>query len=155
MLIPFWLTGCSNAQISDKDNKKAKITEYQEDTIKPKVDIKVNKIYDDQGNLIRYDSTYVWSYSNNEGDSVSVLPDSILFEFKPFIHQQFPDFEIPDFNDFLYTDSAFYHDFFMPDYFYDRWRKSLMETDRMFREMDSLKNLFFQKSYPGLQKPEK
>jgi len=105
--------------------------------------------------VIRYDSTYVWSYSNVEGDSVTVVPDSIMYEFKPFIHRQFPDFEMPEFNDFLFTDSAFYHDFFTPDYFYDRWRKSMMETDRIFREMDSLKNLFFQRSYPGLQKPKK
>jgi hypothetical protein len=155
LIIPFLLTGCSDAQTAGEAKKKDRNTTAAQENVRPKVDIKVNKVYDDNGNLIRYDSTYVWSYSNVEGDSVTVVPDSIMYEFKPFIHRQFPDFEMPEFNDFLFTDSAFYHDFFTPDYFYDRWRKSMMETDRIFREMDSLKNLFFQRSYPGLQKPKK
>jgi len=31
---------------------------------KPHVNIKVNKVYDENGNMAGYDSTYVWSYSN-------------------------------------------------------------------------------------------
>lgn len=34
----------------------------------PKVDIKVNKKYDDKGNLLEYDS--VWTYESHSGDSI-------------------------------------------------------------------------------------
>ena len=33
--------------------------------VKPTIKIKVNKIYDENGNVVGYDSTYVWSYSNS------------------------------------------------------------------------------------------
>ncbi len=43
----------------------------------PKEDIKVNKEYDENGYLIRYDSTYTYYYSNIEGDEI--VADSIWF----------------------------------------------------------------------------
>jgi hypothetical protein len=155
LLIPFLFSGCSDAQTAGNKKDKEKAPVVTENTPKPKVDIKVNKVFDENGNLVKYDSTYVWSYSNIKGDSVTVNADSVLSEFRPFINDRFPDFKTPDFNDFMFSDSSFYRNFFSPDYFYDRWQQSLKESERMFREMDSLKNLFFQQNYPGLQKPEK
>ena len=46
----------------------------------PKTDIKVNKEYDKDGNLIRYDSTYSSYYSNILNDTI--LGDSIFNNFK-------------------------------------------------------------------------
>ncbi len=151
LLIPFLLTGCGNAQSTEKQQKKEEKTKA-ENAVKPKVDIKVNKVFDDKGNLIGYDSTYVWSYSNIQGDSVTVDADTVFSEFKPLFDEQFKGFAMPGFNNLMFNDSTFYHDFFTPDYFYDRWQQSLKESERMFREMDSLKNMFFKKNYPGLQK---
>ena len=155
LMIPFLFVGCSDAQSTGKKEKNEKDKVVTENVAKPKVDIKVNKVYDDNGNLVRYDSTYVWTYSNIEGDSVTINADTLLSEFKPLFNDRFPDFKTPGFNDFIFNDSIFYRDFFSPDYFYDRWQQSLKESEKMFREMDSLKNMFFQKNYPGLQKPEK
>jgi len=155
MLMPFLLIGCSNAQSTNKGEKAGKNMQAGESANKPKVEIKVNKVYDDNGNLVGYDSTYVWSYSNVEGDSVFVNPDTLMFEFRPYFYEHFPDFKLPESEDIFFNDSAFYQDFFMPDYFYERWQQSLRESDRVFREMDSLKNIFFKEHYPGLQKPEK
>lgn len=45
---------------------------------KPHVEIKVNKEYDKKGNVIRYDSTYVYTYSNT-GGNIEQWPDSIFF----------------------------------------------------------------------------
>ncbi|MCB4234259.1 hypothetical protein LDL59_01710 [Kaistella anthropi] len=46
----------------------------------PIEDIKVNKEYDENGNLIRYDSTYTYYYSNIEGDEIAA--DSIFNNFR-------------------------------------------------------------------------
>ncbi len=150
LLIPFLFTGCSDAQTAGNKKDKEKNPVVAENAPKPKVDIKVNKVFDDKGNLVRYDSTYVWTYSNIEGDSVVVNADTVLSEFKPLFEKQFPDFKIPETGDFLFGDSTLYYDFFSPDYFYQRWQQSLKESERLFREMDSLKNKFFQQNYPGL-----
>ena len=153
LMLPFLFVGCSDAQTGkkgEKDNDKV----VAENVVKPKVDIKVNKVYDDNGNLVRYDSTYVWTYSNVEGDSVTINADTLLSKFKPLFNDRFPDFKTPGFNDFIFNDSTFYRDFFSPDYFYDRWQKSLKESEKMFWEMDSLKNSFLQRNYPGLLKPD-
>lgn len=42
----------------------------------PKEDIKVNREYDENGNVIRYDSTYSWSWSST-GDN-GTFPDSVF-----------------------------------------------------------------------------
>ncbi len=79
---------------------------------KPKVQYHVNKEVDEHGNIIRYDSTYVWSWSNvDSGSNIFVQDsfytkffkdwrnpfddDSMLFGFKPF---SFPSFDDDWFN---------------------------------------------------------
>ncbi len=72
------LVGCKG-QVNDKtgSNKLDTINK-----IEPKTNIKVNKEYDENGNLIRYDSTYSYYYSNIEGDSL--LRDSVFNKFRTF-----------------------------------------------------------------------
>jgi hypothetical protein len=56
----------ANIQALDKDQKKNQ----------PKEDIKVNREYDEQGNLIRFDSTYTYNWSSDTTLVNSmVLPD--------------------------------------------------------------------------------
>lgn len=57
VLLSFSLISC-NAQ------EKSQKTEQKNDSIQPEVNISVNKEYDEQGNLIRIDSTYTSFYSN-------------------------------------------------------------------------------------------
>ena len=56
-------------------NRKNKET-LKKDTIKPTVDYKVNKEYDEKGNLIKNDSTY--TYYNINIDRNAVITHSIL-----------------------------------------------------------------------------
>ena len=63
LLLSLALFGCNG---QTKNEKMA----IQTDTIQPKTDIRVNREYDKNGNLIRYDSTYSYYYSNIEGDTV-------------------------------------------------------------------------------------
>lgn len=145
-MVPLFMLSC-NAQ-TNKESDEIK-TENKKTAISPKVDVKVNKEYDENGNLIGYDSTYVWSYTNIQGDSVSINTDSVLSHFKPMINSRYPDF-FNQYNSLFFNDSLFYHDFFAPDYFMDRWEKEIDRMNRMMREVDSMKKLFFNKQYPGI-----
>ena len=146
LLLPLMVTACQ-AQTADKEVKKD--TEPALDN-KPKVEVKVNKVYDKNGNVISYDSTYVWSYTNTTGDSTSVDVDSLMSQFGPFMqnHSQltFPGFD----NDWMLNDTMFYDRFLGPDYFMNRWQSEMERMEQMIRGMDSLREQFLNEHYPGL-----
>lgn len=143
--IPLLVISC-NGQIKEKPIEEIE----KKETIQPKADIKVNKAYDENGNLVRYDSTYVWSYSNSFGDSMDVDIDSVMSDFYPFMNS-FQRFGFPLINeDIFYNDSLFYNDFLNHDYFMNRWKNSYDRMNKMTQEMDSLKSMFFYDYYPEL-----
>ncbi len=112
----------------------------------PHSDIRVNKEYDEQGNLIRYDSSYTSYYSNIEGDTI--MADSILNVFKNQFNTFYPFSHRPFFHDFFFEDSLLQYDFYKEDFFMQRFRKNMEQMDRMFWEMDSMKNHFFKGQFP-------
>jgi hypothetical protein len=70
LLVVFGLSSChqeTNGQV--KGEKAGKVAEAKKATVQPKVDIKVNRHYDDKGNMIGYDSTYSSFYSNVTSDT--------------------------------------------------------------------------------------
>ena len=98
--------------------KKTDETEMINDTINPKTNIIVNKEYDDDGNLIRYDSTYSSYYSNIEADTI--LGDSLFNNFKDFFNQNYGFSNQPYFNNFFFEDSLLQYDFYKRDLFYSQ-----------------------------------
>lgn len=106
----------------------------------PKVDIKVNKQYDEQGNLIGYDSTYTYSYSTSDGDFV--VGDSVFDQFKSFFNHNQIFSNDPFFSNFFFEDSLSNDFFFNDDFFFDRFQKNMQEMDKFFGEMDSIKNSY-------------
>jgi hypothetical protein len=153
VLLPLLLASCEG-QVA-KSSGQADSTKYmQSETRMPKADIRVNKAYDDKGNLISYDSTYVWSYSNHTGDSVNIDVDSVMQEFWPFMNSRMQD-GTPYLEDQWWGyDSLFYDAFLNHDYFMSRWKENRKAMDRMIREMDSVKGLFFREHYPQLDDRE-
>jgi len=144
------LSGC-NAQSAPKDDKKEK-----NDTLKvqPDVNIKVNKEYDENGNLIGYDSTYTYVYSNIKGNIQ--LRDSIFNEFMKHFNDHFGISDDPFFNNFFFTDSLLQYDFYKKDFFHNRFNDNLDLIDKMLKEMDSLKNEFYKKQFRnGGRQPKK
>jgi len=97
-IILLLVNACSFAQKKDDPQPKNQ----------PKVHIDVNKEYDENGNIIRYDSTYSWTWSNidslNEHLNDSLIsqffsPKSML-SFSPFDDDSLLDlFRFPSFND--------------------------------------------------------
>ncbi|MEY3238468.1 MAG: hypothetical protein RI883_2569 [Bacteroidota bacterium] len=128
---------------SEKKNQKETtiISTQKEEKENPQINVKVNKRYDKKGNLIAFDSTYSYYYSNRTGDKV--LMDSLFKEFKPFIIKEFPLMKDKHFNDLFLNDTLFYNDFFHEDYFRKRLELNEKYMKNMMLQMDSIKNEFF------------
>ncbi|MDD3357115.1 MAG: hypothetical protein WCY37_04845 [Candidatus Dojkabacteria bacterium] len=133
-------SGCSKQEKQSEDNQLTNANNA------PIEDIVVNKEYDEQGNLIRYDSTYSSFFSNIENDSLA--EDSIIANFKKIFEQKYPFSYKPSFNDFFFRDSLMKYDFYKKDFFIERFRNNREQTEKIFQEMDSIKNKFFNEQFP-------
>ena len=152
LLLIIW--GCNGQIKKDPDTEDDKKKETQ-----PVERSEVHREYDEFGNLIKYDSIYVWSYSNKEGDSVKVNLDSIMDTFKKHFEIVSPFGKSDDFKYFPKQDSILRHDFFKEDYYFRSWEHDQDEMKNMMKKMDSMRNQFLKDMYPGLLeskiKPEK
>ncbi|MEX2379707.1 MAG: hypothetical protein WD530_03125 [Vicingaceae bacterium] len=136
LLLTLLLSSCQ-AQEAKKENDKSIDLEKN----KQQTNIIVNKEYDDEGNLIRYDSTYSSYYSNIQGDSL--MGDSIMKSFRNDLFKHFPMSRSPFFKSFFFEDSLSDYDFYKNDFFRERYRLNQERMEELFWEMDSIKNHFF------------
>jgi len=115
----------------------------------PQTSVRVDKKYDEKGNLIRYDSTYSYYYSNIKDKKY--LSDSIFNDFRNKFNQKYFFSSDPFFNDLFFEDSLLRYDFYRKDFFMNRFRNNMRRMDSLFWGMDSLKNSFFNKQFtiPG------
>lgn len=111
----------------------------------PLTNIKVNKEYDKNGNLVKYDSSYSYYYSNIQGNNN--LRDSILNNFKNHFNEKYFFSNQPYFNNFFFQDSLLGYDFYKKDFFFDRFKNNMSQMNTLFREMDSVKNEFFKDQF--------
>jgi uncharacterized protein YycO len=114
---------------------------------KPQVHINVKKAYDKNGNIIRYDSTYEWTYSSHNGKQ-DINLDSLMGHFMPFFRENLPDslsrvFGNPNLNP---DDSAMMMNFFNNAHFFDQWQKEVFDMNHEMQAMDSLR-MEFLKNY--------
>lgn len=140
LIILFALTACSYAQKQKNPN-----TENQ-----PKVHINVNKQFDENGNVVRYDSTYSWSWTNMD-ENVS---DSILNRF--FLNSNFIwDNPFSVFDD----DSFFFNHFSLPllndPFFNFDFNQELLNKQKLWmQERQKIIEKFMQPQFPLHQKNE-
>lgn len=154
LLILFF--SCTTSCTSKKDkmtNESKNIhtsTEFHQygDSTLPKINIKVNKQFDNKGHLIKYDSTYTYVYVNPQGKNMQLENKKIYNEFKTHFDKNYPAFFNHKTNDVFFNDSLFQYDFYNEDYFIKRFRMNSRIFNQMFKEMDSMKNEFLKKSYP-------
>lgn len=111
------------------------------DQNKPQTNIKVIKKYDKNGNLVKYDSTYSYYYSNMKNDSI--VRDSAVAQFKRYFNNKYKFSEEPFFKDLFFQDSLLKYDFYNKDFFTKRFRNNMDKMDKLFEQMDSLKNQYF------------
>ena len=124
----------------------------------PKVHIDVNKEYDKNGNVIRYDSTYSWSWSNFDTSGTSTQ-----FFYKHGLNDNF-------FGNNAFPDSDFFNNGTFPGFsdslFFDPFGKhfeeNFMNMEKIMEEqmkmMDEIQLKFFESppdSYPEQNEEEK
>ena len=129
----------SEAQTLADDNKKT--TARADSLDKPKVNIKVNRHFDDKGNLVGFDSTYSSFYSNIGGDTM--MMDSLMNSFDRYFYRDHSSMLNRHFNNLFFNDSLRYPDFFHRDFFQKRYELNDAYMKDMMRGMDSLKNQYF------------
>src|SRR5690348_52206 len=81
MLLLSLLVGGCNGQKKQNDKSPLYIA-AADTTAKPRTDVRVNKKYDDKGNLIQYDSTYSYFYSSPGMQRNSISGDTVINHFK-------------------------------------------------------------------------
>jgi hypothetical protein len=131
--------------VSCNGQKTKQDKESKEELNTPQTNIKVDKQYDKNGNLLKFDSTYSYYYSNVKSDTN--LRDSIFNDFKNQFNQRYFFSKDRYFNDFFFVDSLLKYDFYKKDFFINRYRNNMNRIDSLFRSMDSLKNSFFNKQF--------
>jgi len=126
----------------DPDNKSKRQAIVANDTLnKPKVNVQVNRRYDEKGNLIGFDSTYSSFYSNITGDTVKM--DSLMHSFDMYFNRNHSSFFDRQFNPMFFNDSLRYPDFFHKDFFMKRYELNDKYMRETMERMDSIKNHFF------------
>ncbi len=152
LLLPILsFTGCNGqTKKGESSTVTAKNEIAVEDTLnKPQVKVKVNKQFDNKGNIVRYDSTYSYFYSSPGGKSLNSSNDSVYSHFRSYFHKKYPDFLKPQYDNIFYNDSLFKYDFFNNDYFMKRFELNRKMFDNMYQQMDSLKKDFMEQNYPN------
>lgn len=138
IFIIFFLAGSGcNAQNEDSDILLADSLNQN----KPQTKIIVNKEYDESGNLVKYDSSYSYFYSNIKNDSTYV--DSTLAVFQNDFFNSFSNMQRPFLDEMFFEDSLMNYDFFKNDFFSQRFKLNRHRFDKFFEEMDSIKNKYF------------
>lgn len=112
----------------------------------PQVDVRVNKQYDEHGNLIAYDSSYTSVHRGRSGDAVFM--DSIFKDFMPGMGMRHPFLDDPGFSSLLFPDSTFHQDFFQK-----RMEMNQRHMQRMMEQMDSLMNVPMPLHTPAPRQP--
>lgn len=137
MLLLFFLSlllGCNN-------NVKTEKQIAQKDTLEPKAKITVIKEYDADGNLIRIDSMYYSFYTNIKNDTL--LEKEIFDKFKKDFDFQFKSMDSIFLPDFLNNNSFKSNDFYTKDYFLNQLDLHQKRIEKIYKEMDSLKNIYY------------
>ncbi|MCJ7466538.1 MAG: hypothetical protein MUO53_07575 [Maribacter sp.] len=115
----------------------------------PKGSWQVNKEVDENGNLIRYDSIYSWSSTDNPHGISSEELDSITQRFGSYFGKDFSMFG-DEFSGFSQNDSLFMKHFFNDgidddDLFLNHFQGNMPNIQEIMKQMDSLQNLFLEK----------
>ncbi len=139
----------------NNDLKKIETKESDEKIVKePKGTWKVDKEFDENGNLIRYDSVYSWS-SNDKYNNLSLSErDSLMQSYKSRFFTNFSRFENQGFEDVFSKDSLFSKHFFNDDFFGSDFGSYFMDIDKIRQQMIARQKKNLEKYQSEFIKPE-
>ncbi|GHC59300.1 hypothetical protein [Ulvibacter litoralis] len=139
----------------NNETNKTITKESEKSTIEqPKGSWKVDKEFDENGNLIRYDSIYSWSSSGRIDDFSNVDKDSLLQSFKSKFFTNFSDFEDQGFETIFSKDSLFSNHFFNDNFFGSDFGKDYMDIDKITQQLVERQKKFLEKYRSEFIKPE-
>ncbi|WP_299248650.1 hypothetical protein [uncultured Lacinutrix sp.] len=152
-----FMVGLLSVSCKGQENE-TKIIEQEDnktDTVKePEGTWKVDKEFDENGNLIRYDSIYSWS-SNNKFDNLSLSDrDSLMQTFKSRFFSNYSQFENQEFEDVFSQDSLFSKHFFNDDFFGSDFGNDFMDIDKLTQQIIARQKKFLEKYQSEFIKPE-
>ena len=137
------------------ETKELEIKEIEENIVEqPKGAWKVDKEFDENGNLIRYDSIYSWSSNGNFNNFSSLDKDSLIQSFKSRFFTNFSGFENQGFEDVFSQDSLFSKRFFNDDFFGSDFGKDFMDIDKIRQQMIARQMKFLEKYQSEFIKPK-
>ncbi len=153
------LAAIFNMSCSAQEKKKDEDLQRKKDAPahaaeQPKGTWKVDQEFDEEGNLIRYDSIYSWS-SGDDLDDLSLLDrDSALQSMQSKFYSRFSQFEKHGFHDIFSQDSLFTHRFFDDDFFKSDFGEDFMDLDKMHERMEAMQKKFLEKYRSEFEDPE-
>jgi hypothetical protein len=146
----FFSIGCSGQVEEQKNSKTSEQDEKKENTV-PKGSWQVDKEFDENGNLTRFDSIYSWSSS---GNLKGMDGDSIFNKMQSMMQKRFSMFQSPNMSGFAERDSIM-EQFFSDDFFKDDFFSNGMPNmDVMMKRMEAMRQQFFNNSNRYIIPPE-
>ena len=116
----------------NNDVKDTETNKSDDKTItEPKGTWTVDKEYDENGNLTRYDSIYSWSTNDKYNDLSLLERDSLMRSFKSRFFTDFSGFESQGFEDIFSKDSLFSKHFFNDDFFESDFGSDFMDLNKI------------------------
>jgi hypothetical protein len=145
-----FMSSCKGQSKKEKENVGLLISDT---TNKPQVNVKVNKQYDKNGKIVKYDSTYSYVYKGSSGGTIPLNNDSVFSNFKSYFNIHSPGmFDMQNKNIF-FNDSLFKYDFFNDDYFQKRFELNQRLFGDFYKQLDSMKGDYLKRTYPD-KKPK-
>lgn len=135
------LNGCQGQE--HKEGELTKEGDHKE-RVQPKGSWKVDREFDENGNLIRYDSIYTWSSDSLE-DLSGLDRDSLLSNFESKFYSHFSQFKDQGFEDLFEPDSLFSKRFFSDGFFESDFGEDFMELDNIRKRMMERQRRFLEK----------
>jgi len=133
-----------NGQNKDSTSNNS-LTNKEQSLEAPKGSWKVDKEFDENGNLIKYDSIYSWS-SNSKMINLSAKDrDSLLASLKSRFLKNFSTFQNNGIDNIFFKDSLFVNRFFKDDFFKSDFGVDVMDIDNMRQKMLERQRRFFEK----------
>ncbi len=136
----------STACNSQEHSKDKAFNEANPDvTEQPKGSWKVNREFDENGNLTRYDSIYSWSSTDSTRNWNLQDRDSLLQSFRSSFRSYFSGADTLGYPGFQANDSLFMKGFFNDDFFESDFGRDFMDLDQIHKRMESMHREFMKR----------
>ncbi|PWK19892.1 hypothetical protein [Xanthomarina spongicola] len=154
LLMMSLLSSSCTGQKNDLANNNSKAHQERNEN-QPQGIWRVEKEFDKDGNLIRIDSIYSWSYSSSSkyNELNDIEKDSLLEEFKSRFFKQYSHLKNDGFGNLFNLDSIYSKNYFNDDFFKSDFGNEFMNLDKITQQMIDRQKAFLEKYQPKTIEP--